>query len=921
MECAAGVAAVASVAGKTTFDYNRENFHYDRELRQKKELQTLKYRVCQARQWRADIRDLISLTEYKMHIYLLVNVLLLAFAVTLWCEGRLPQGTPPWMMLGMSIATAAAFTFLLLSIWFAMHAAVAAQSFEVRLLTQMVRLPIPSWQEVEACRTYGSAFEQVEAKQMFRVPFVMGRQEQMVLRSDRSRQPARGVPAPGAQIGSIPEAPADPWGLEGTGEQIPELGCPTSSDVGKCRHVKLALKAAIHWQSYDAFARISMSIGVNQLLLAIAYYLLGYIFVEVGVRSSAFLGVAVLVIMQEALTRLDMSLSAWQLHIVQFLLFVGPLFTCLASYFWSRGTDRGLDIAGGLIPFAFLCHGLYILTMTRMCRIQEQSNGAMLPMALGSVLFLDVFGHMKSEDIDSEDSEDVILGPRLMSLSQQSRATSSGNLASMAEGQQAPDDAAERMSRPGLQAVQYDHGAPVATRPENASSAPQDMRCEEGAPSMRSREGDFYESSLFMPRTMLPEGLEVDEEDNTNPAMYVTGHEHEQPGFLPWRVFRAAMLLLSLAWLFAAVYAGLNAARVWTLEIPFSEDSLGDLGVDSGYEVTPGNESHREGTEEHVSLLATMVKSGVVRSEGHLHSLWKSVVMGAEEVLGGSVEELDVRWPEMVGAPGPMSLSCDAAGQHFVASNGLLTWSAELREEAPGAGMFLQRPWSASATFTEVKCPGLAGEAVQDVGLHCSASTSGCRAWLLHRQGKRLTSCDVSTLADDGTASPAAAPPQRRRLNVSVSWLEHLRVAGQGLVVAETPRTFALNPKCGEAQWCGFLGTSSGRVVRAEHSAGNEIAPTDMVHEHHEDMDSNAALQAGPLRRFNQRYVGVLQQDRQSLQVLNAASGGVSAGRVVLPAGIQASGFCVGGGFAYFLSSWPSPRLWRLRLPTRLQPN
>lgn len=28
------------------------------------------------------------------------------------------------------------------------HAAVSAQGFEARLLTQMVRLPIPSWQEL-----------------------------------------------------------------------------------------------------------------------------------------------------------------------------------------------------------------------------------------------------------------------------------------------------------------------------------------------------------------------------------------------------------------------------------------------------------------------------------------------------------------------------------------------------------------------------------------------------------------------------------------------------------------------------------------------------------------------------------------------------------------------------------------------------
>lgn len=82
-------------------------------------------------------------------------------------------------MTGNALAMAGAFSFILLSIWMAMclgqifedaieftsfgfsfpasllilsvldvrHAAVSAQSFEARLLTQMVRLPIPSWQD------------------------------------------------------------------------------------------------------------------------------------------------------------------------------------------------------------------------------------------------------------------------------------------------------------------------------------------------------------------------------------------------------------------------------------------------------------------------------------------------------------------------------------------------------------------------------------------------------------------------------------------------------------------------------------------------------------------------------------------------------------------------------------------------------
>eukprot|EP00971_Amphidinium_carterae_P110110 2181211-Amphidinium_carterae.1 len=44
-----------------------------------------------------------------------------------------------------------------------------------------VRLPVPSWDEVEATRTYGSSFERLQATQMLRVPFVMGQQKSRVL--------------------------------------------------------------------------------------------------------------------------------------------------------------------------------------------------------------------------------------------------------------------------------------------------------------------------------------------------------------------------------------------------------------------------------------------------------------------------------------------------------------------------------------------------------------------------------------------------------------------------------------------------------------------------------------------------------------------------------------------------------------------
>merc|ERR1719258_649531 len=95
----------------------------------------------------------------------------------MFCEGRLAAGTPNWLIGCHTIALAGSFIYLMMSVWLSMHATIAAKSYEVRLLTQLVRLPVPSWTQLEGARTYASTFEKLEGKQLFRVPFAMGTQE------------------------------------------------------------------------------------------------------------------------------------------------------------------------------------------------------------------------------------------------------------------------------------------------------------------------------------------------------------------------------------------------------------------------------------------------------------------------------------------------------------------------------------------------------------------------------------------------------------------------------------------------------------------------------------------------------------------------------------------------------------------------
>ncbi|CAK9002553.1 unnamed protein product [Durusdinium trenchii] len=141
-------------------------------MRQETEYQIMDFRIKQAELWREDVRDIIGLTSVKMDTYLIVNAVQLGFTVMAFCEGRLASGTPTWLVGCHTLSLAGAFMYLLMSVWFSMHASITAKSYETRLLTQLVRLPVPSWTQLEGARTYGSTFEKTNTKQMFRVPFV-----------------------------------------------------------------------------------------------------------------------------------------------------------------------------------------------------------------------------------------------------------------------------------------------------------------------------------------------------------------------------------------------------------------------------------------------------------------------------------------------------------------------------------------------------------------------------------------------------------------------------------------------------------------------------------------------------------------------------------------------------------------------------
>jgi len=382
--------AGAAAGVQAVFEYNQKNFKYDREMRQKTELKIREWRKEQAGLWRDDIREIIGLTEKKMDSYLLVGTLELGMCVVLFCEGRLEPGTPPWLMHFYMLTTSCAFLYLLMAVWLAMHASIVAQCSSVRILTQYVRLPVPTYHELQDMRTYAQSYEKLESGMMMRLPF----QKHAVEESSR-----QGVPfaAAGASKSLLSRAgpsarKIDPWHLEEHSDEKEELYELMQMPADMRRHIALAKRASSQYQSCDAFARTALSFGTQQLLSAVAYYCLGYVCIQDGAPWPAICVSIITVSASLALCHLDFSFTRTEQAMARVLIVTGPMVTSLAAWAFAvqlPGSKNMVLLASLVGSFS---HALWLVFALKALGVEEQPNGSMLPMKFRAVLYLDVFG-------------------------------------------------------------------------------------------------------------------------------------------------------------------------------------------------------------------------------------------------------------------------------------------------------------------------------------------------------------------------------------------------------------------------------------------------------------------------------------------------------------------------------------------------
>jgi len=201
----------------------------------------------------------------------------------------------------------------------------------------------------------------------------------------------------------LPETADSPIGdedalLTGAGTQLPE------------RHIQLFRQLQSKWQCYDAYCRVCMGLGTNQMLQVLSYYSICHTLVENRSPTTGFALVAILQCTTVALGVLDLAgLKEREILVIQFI-GVLPCLITAASVSMGQRNDKGVldpDEVYLSAPLTFLFTVIWLELWLRVAT--PSKDKARLPRRFRQVLFLDVFGDAGPQYIDKPllDGKDI----------------------------------------------------------------------------------------------------------------------------------------------------------------------------------------------------------------------------------------------------------------------------------------------------------------------------------------------------------------------------------------------------------------------------------------------------------------------------------------------------------------------------------
>lgn len=356
--------------------------------------------IEQQKLFREDLRDLVELTVGRMDVYHLVGALLLEFCIHFYCENLMIEGaresdTKAFVVVFFLIANLSAVGFLVFSVWLSMHASVASHSIGVRLLTSFARLSIPTRKELEEVAK-APLVPMVERFRMLgkRLGMAQARAEAEAAQS-QSSEAAQQQEALRRETAQLARAAA---GLSTTVATASDSALAIQEGAkalfDREYHFRRFLKEQRRWLFYDAYARVCMALGINQMLQALSYYIVGGIAEETP--SGAALSLVGVQVLSLLLLRLDMAegLQHWSgaFAVIVFMA-LPPLYIGILIHFVPTVSVRTVEFFA--LP-AFLLHSMWMLLIAAYLVPDTVDEG--LPKTLRTVLYLDVL-HLDQQEM------------------------------------------------------------------------------------------------------------------------------------------------------------------------------------------------------------------------------------------------------------------------------------------------------------------------------------------------------------------------------------------------------------------------------------------------------------------------------------------------------------------------------------------
>jgi len=408
-----GALAAAWTYGKATYSYNQKRFEFDTTQAQNSAHMMQNLRMDQWNLFREDVRDLFTLTSNHMGAYMLVTTIFLGFVVRLLLVGipQMPR-EPPILVLCFGNCFMSGLSFGILSIWLSAHGAIASQSASVQMLTQAVRPPIPTAEEVAGVGFDLSEYEGLGPTKFFQLPAFFTQAEpklNAVLIEGVAQASERGGVPLLSDVGgtsSFRNTLSDQRATdhraavtqERVSQMLTESGGPGPSAAFKS-HVRLFMQLQSAYASYDAYARVSLDVCCVNFLMALCYFCVGYAANCIDVASNGvvpgwagpfcfalncLVAVAALVM---GIFGLELFTSNTRVHLIPWVLFlcIGVALVNVLIFVVTKTDIIHLDISVAAL------HMLWYIGFTLLARPKDQRNS--LPTSFRAVRLLDVFGH------------------------------------------------------------------------------------------------------------------------------------------------------------------------------------------------------------------------------------------------------------------------------------------------------------------------------------------------------------------------------------------------------------------------------------------------------------------------------------------------------------------------------------------------